>query len=61
MAFLPTADDPKGREAIDRAFVDAFRLIALLAAGASAAAGATALVTIRNQTPDNHGGAVDVS
>ena len=54
-------DDPKGRVAIDRAFVDAFRLIAVLAAGASAAAGATALVTIRNQTPDFHGSAVDVS
>ena len=52
-------DDPKGRDAIDRAFVDAFRLIAVLAAGVSAAAGVTALVTIRNQTPDIHGRAVD--
>ena len=51
-------DDPKGRVAIDRAFVDAFRLIALLAATASASAGVTALVTIRNQTSDIHGGAV---
>jgi hypothetical protein len=51
-------DDPKGRDAIDRAFVDAFRLIALLAAGASASAGTTALVTIRNQTPDIHSSAV---
>ena len=42
-------DDPKGRVAIDRAFVDAFRLIAALAATASASAGVTALVTIRNQ------------
>jgi MFS family permease len=51
-------DDPKGRIAIDRAFVDAFRLIAMLAAGASAAAGVTALVTIRNQTPNIQGSAV---
>jgi hypothetical protein len=51
-------DDPKGRAAIDRAFVDAFRLIALLAATASASAGVTALVTIRNQTSDIHSGAV---
>ena len=47
-------DDPKGRLAIDRAFVDAFRLIALLAAAASASAGVTALVTIRNQTSKIH-------
>ena len=51
-------DDPKGRLAIDRAFVDAFRLIALLAATASASAGVTALVTIRSQTSDIHSGAV---
>jgi MFS family permease len=51
-------DDPKGRVAIDRAFVDAFRLIALLAATASACAGVTALVTIRNQNSDIHSGAV---
>jgi hypothetical protein len=48
-------DDPKGRVGIDRAFVDAFRLIALLAASASAAAGVTALVTIGNQTPNING------
>jgi EmrB/QacA subfamily drug resistance transporter len=40
-------NDPKGRVAIDLAFVDAFRVIATLAATASACAGATALVTIR--------------
>ena len=51
-------DDPKGRVAIDRAFVDAFRMIALLAATASACAGVTALVTIRNQNSDIHRGAV---
>jgi hypothetical protein len=51
-------DDPKGRNAIDRAFGEAFRLIALLAAGASTAAGVAALVTIRNQTPDIHSSAV---
>jgi hypothetical protein len=51
-------DDPKGRDAIDLAFVDAFHLIALLAAGASTAAGVTALVTIRNQTPDIHSSAM---
>ena len=51
-------DDPKGRVAIDRTFVDAFRLIAVLAAGASFAAGVTALVTIRNQTPDIQSSAV---
>jgi MFS family permease len=51
-------DDPKGRVAIDRAFVDAFRLIAVLAATASASAGVTALVTIRNQNSDIHSGAV---
>ena len=32
-------DDPKGRDAIDLAFVDAFHLIALLAAGASTRGG----------------------
>jgi EmrB/QacA subfamily drug resistance transporter len=47
-------DDPKGRMAIDRAFVDAFRLIALLAATAAASAGVTAFVTIRNQNSDVH-------
>ncbi len=56
-------DDPKGRVAIDRAFVDAFRdafrLIAALAATASASAGLTALVTIRNQNSDIHSSAVD--
>ena len=51
-------DDPKGMVAIDRAFVDAFRLIALLAATASASAGVTAFVTIRNQNSDIHSGAV---
>jgi hypothetical protein len=44
-------DDQKGRVAIDRAFVDGFRLIALLAATASAAAGITALVTIKDRNP----------
>ena len=56
LGAIPT-DDPKGRVAIDRAFVDAFRLIALLAATASASAGVTAFVTIRNQTSDIHSGA----
>jgi predicted MFS family arabinose efflux permease len=51
-------DDPNGRVAIDHAFVDAFRLIALLAATASASAGVTALVTIRNQDSDIHSGVV---
>ena len=51
-------DDPKGRVAVDRTFVDKLRLIAVLAAGASFAAGVTALVTIRNQTPDIHSSAV---
>lgn len=51
-------DDPKGREGIDRAFVDAFRVIALLAASTSTAAGVIALVAIRNQTPDIRGSAV---
>jgi EmrB/QacA subfamily drug resistance transporter len=50
-------DNPEGRIAIDRAFVDAFRLIAVLAASASAAAGITALVTIRDQEPVLHDGA----
>ena len=44
-------DDPKGRAAIDRAFVDAFRLIAVLAATATAAAGITALITIKDRNP----------
>ena len=56
LGAIPT-DDPKGRVAIDRAFVDAFRLIALLAATASASAGVTAFVTIRNQTSDIRSGA----
>jgi hypothetical protein len=43
--------DKKGRVAIDHAFVDAFRLIAVLAAAASAAAGFTAFVTIEDQNP----------
>ena len=51
-------DDPKGRVAIDRSFVDAFRLIAVLAAIASTCAGVTAVVTIRNQNSDIDGGAV---
>lgn len=41
-------DDPGGRIAVDHAFVDAFRLIVLLAAASSAAAGVTALLTIRD-------------
>lgn len=51
-------DDPKGRMAIDRAFVDGFRLIALLSAAASTVAAVTALVTIRNQTSDIQSGVV---
>ena len=47
-------DDPKSRVAVDRAFVDAFRLIAVLAAAASAAAGITALVTIKDRNPAIH-------
>jgi MFS family permease len=44
-------DDPNGRVAIDRAFVDGFRRIAVLAATASAAAGITAFVTIKDRNP----------
>ncbi len=51
-------DDPKGRVAIDHAFSDVFRLIALLAATASASAGVTDLVMIRNQNSAIHNGAV---
>lgn len=47
-------DDPKGKVAIDRAFVDAFRLVAVLAATASAAAGITAVVTIKDRNPAIH-------
>jgi EmrB/QacA subfamily drug resistance transporter len=43
-------NDPKGREAIDHAFVDAFRMIAVLAAVAAA----LALVTIKDQNPVLH-------
>ena len=46
-------DDPKGRIAIDHAFVDAFRLITVLAAAAAGVAGITALVTIKDQNQDN--------
>lgn len=41
--------DPQARHAIDDAFVAAFRLITLFAAGSAAAAGGIALLTIRNQ------------
>lgn len=51
-------DDPKGRVAIDRAFVDAFRRIAALAATASAFAGVAAIVTIRDKKSDIHSGTV---
>ena len=40
--------DTRGREAVDEAFVGAFRLVVLIAAASSAAAGATAMLTIRN-------------
>ena len=41
--------DAQARQSIDDAFVAAFRLITLLAAGSAAAAGCIALLTIRNQ------------
>ena len=44
-------DDLSERRAVDEAFVSAFRLIALLAAASSAAAGLSAIVTIRNGAP----------
>jgi EmrB/QacA subfamily drug resistance transporter len=44
--------DPRGRKAVDEAFVGAFRLIAVIAAASSAAAGATAMLTIRNTEQD---------
>lgn len=47
-----STDDPKGRIAIDHTFVDAFRLIAALAAAASAAAGITALATIKDRNQE---------
>jgi hypothetical protein len=40
--------DPSERRAVDEAFMSAFRLVALLAAASSAAAGLTAAFTIRN-------------
>lgn len=42
-------DDPRGRAAVNEAFVGAFRLIVLLAAASAAAAGLTALLTIRDE------------
>ena len=42
-------NDPQARQAIDESFVAAFRLITLIAAGCAAAAGCTAMLTIRNQ------------
>lgn len=44
--------DPRGRKAVDEAFVGAFRLVVLIAAASSAAAGATAMLTIRNAERD---------
>jgi MFS family permease len=44
--------DPRGREVVDEAFVGAFRLVVLVAAASSAAAGATAMLTIRNAERD---------
>ena len=41
-------EDHRERKAVDEAFVSAFRLVALLAAASSAAAGLTAMLTIRN-------------
>lgn len=41
--------DAQAREAIDDSFVAGFRLITLIAAGFAAAAGTTAMLTIRNQ------------
>jgi EmrB/QacA subfamily drug resistance transporter len=41
--------DAQARHAIDDAFVAAFRLITLIGAGSAAAAGCTAILTIRNQ------------
>ncbi len=48
LAAIQTSD-PRARQAIDESFVAAFRLITLIAAGCAAAAGTTALLTIRNQ------------
>src|SRR6201996_4416769 len=42
-------NDTEARQAIDDSFVAAFRLMTLIAAGFAAAAGATALLTIRDQ------------
>ena len=42
-------NDPQARQAINESFVAAFRLVTLIAAGCAAAAGCTALLTIRNQ------------
>ncbi len=41
-------EDLRERRAVDEAFVSAFRLVTLLAAASSAAAGLTAVLTIRN-------------
>jgi EmrB/QacA subfamily drug resistance transporter len=41
--------DPRAKHAIDEAFVAGFRLITLVAAGFAAAAGCTAMLTIRDQ------------
>ena len=48
LAAIQTTD-PQARQAIDESFVGAFRLITLLAAASAAAAGCTALLTIRDQ------------
>jgi EmrB/QacA subfamily drug resistance transporter len=42
-------DDSRGRNAVDESFVSAFRLIASIAALSSAAAGITAILTIRDK------------
>jgi len=44
--------DPQARQAIDDAFVSAFRLITLMGAAAAATAGGIALLTIRDQRAD---------
>jgi hypothetical protein len=48
LGAIQTAD-PQARQSIDDSFVAAFRLITLVAAGFAAAAGTTAMLTIRDQ------------
>jgi hypothetical protein len=46
-------EDASERRAVDEAFVSAFRLVVLLAAASSAAAGLTAVFTIRNEDSES--------